>query len=187
MMSNYSSDEEVFIESTSNIIIFGFLDLPVNDEYLNESGLSQEEISQIPFTDEVPEGTTCSICLDEFSANSLARQLVCGHYFHENCLVPWLEANITCPLCRNALANRENLEESDADIISISSGEEENFDIISIISSDSLYIMDLTGSDIEHEEPTSSEEEDFDETFLEISNESSSGEESDVDEPENIF
>lgn len=31
-------------------------------------------------------------------------QLPCGHQFHEDCVIPWLCASVTCPLCRQPVA-----------------------------------------------------------------------------------
>ncbi|OQR92342.1 hypothetical protein ACHHYP_03835 [Achlya hypogyna] len=54
----------------------------------------------------------CAICLDGLEASAdpalpwhlqLPQRvllLVCGHAFHEGCVVPWLGRNTTCPLCR---------------------------------------------------------------------------------------
>lgn len=51
----------------------------------------------------------CAICWDAFST---ARQLSCGHCFHDSCLRLWLEQDATCPTCRRKL-NQEPAEERD--------------------------------------------------------------------------
>ena len=33
----------------------------------------------------------------------LAIELPCKHFFHPECVVPWLKLSNTCPLCRNAI------------------------------------------------------------------------------------
>ena len=43
-------------------------------------------------------GTECSICLHPQEASS--RAMPCGHTYHDNCLVPWLKQQRTCPQCR---------------------------------------------------------------------------------------
>jgi RING-like zinc finger len=55
---------------------------------------------------------TCGVCLGEFEEGHDAAQLECGHWFHTgagsdtidetgmSCLVGWLAANHTCPVCR---------------------------------------------------------------------------------------
>lgn len=46
----------------------------------------------------------CMVCLGEFSSDEdgseIALKLPCGHHFHDDCLVKWLENRNTCPLCR---------------------------------------------------------------------------------------
>ena len=43
--------------------------------------------------------SSCSICLDEFSASDTLRKLGCGHLFHETCTQGWFCKKKTCPLC----------------------------------------------------------------------------------------
>ncbi|KAK6156568.1 hypothetical protein DH2020_010816 [Rehmannia glutinosa] len=44
----------------------------------------------------------CAVCLEQLKAAMVETlmQLPCGHRFHTNCLVPWLESNAHCPCCR---------------------------------------------------------------------------------------
>lgn len=51
----------------------------------------------------------CAICWDAFST---ARQLSCGHCFHDSCLRLWLEQDATCPTCRRKL-NQEPVEDQE--------------------------------------------------------------------------
>ena len=32
----------------------------------------------------------CSVCQDEFGENANALEMPCKHYFHKDCLLPWL-------------------------------------------------------------------------------------------------
>lgn len=47
--------------------------------------------------------TTCGVCLDAFQLGDGAVALPCKHFYHEDCLVPWLKTSGTCPICRYAL------------------------------------------------------------------------------------
>ncbi|EPS57435.1 hypothetical protein M569_17383, partial [Genlisea aurea] len=43
----------------------------------------------------------CSICLEGYSKNSeVVSELKCGHCFHGDCIVKWLENRRSCPECR---------------------------------------------------------------------------------------
>lgn len=46
----------------------------------------------------------CVICMDDFKENDLCRYLGCGHYYHIECVDPWLEEKSSrCPLCSQHL------------------------------------------------------------------------------------
>lgn len=43
----------------------------------------------------------CTICIAEFKKGQLViRHPVCCHYFHSECIKPWFEQNLHCPLCK---------------------------------------------------------------------------------------
>jgi len=41
----------------------------------------------------------CCICMDIGGTNAWS-MLACGHKFHKDCILPWIQANHTCPICR---------------------------------------------------------------------------------------
>ncbi|KAL2324988.1 hypothetical protein Fmac_024046 [Flemingia macrophylla] len=49
--------------------------------------------------------SSCSICLVDYKECDSLRVLPsCGHFFHVQCVDPWLRINLTCPVCRNKIA-----------------------------------------------------------------------------------
>jgi E3 ubiquitin-protein ligase RNF115/126 len=51
-----------------------------------------------------PEGKVeCSICTDEMRLYQRVVVLPREHWFHENCVVLWLEEHNTCPICRTPI------------------------------------------------------------------------------------
>lgn len=47
------------------------------------------------------ESETCPICLDDFEDGADVKVLPCQHFFHVNCINPWLEGRSgRCPLCK---------------------------------------------------------------------------------------
>eukprot|EP01095_Lingulamoeba_sp_RSL-Kostka_P015519 TRINITY_DN7168_c0_g1_i1.p1 TRINITY_DN7168_c0_g1~~TRINITY_DN7168_c0_g1_i1.p1 ORF type:complete len:286 (+),score=103.38 TRINITY_DN7168_c0_g1_i1:36-893(+) len=46
------------------------------------------------------ENTDCAVCKDEFKEGEELIQMPCSHYFHEECLLPWLKIRNSCPVCR---------------------------------------------------------------------------------------
>ncbi|KAI9011495.1 hypothetical protein BC832DRAFT_550856 [Gaertneriomyces semiglobifer] len=48
-----------------------------------------------------PTSETCAICLGDFMDGEIIRTLPCAHYFHSECIDPWLmEQSTCCPLCK---------------------------------------------------------------------------------------
>ncbi|KAL3733305.1 hypothetical protein ACJRO7_022779 [Eucalyptus globulus] len=46
------------------------------------------------------ETVVCAICKDMVSVGEMVKKLPCGHGYHGDCIVPWLGARNTCPVCR---------------------------------------------------------------------------------------
>ena len=46
---------------------------------------------------------TCARCLVEYEPSDTLRSIPgCSHYFHAQCIDPWLQLKSTCPLCRGS-------------------------------------------------------------------------------------
>ncbi|PIA57593.1 hypothetical protein AQUCO_00600365v1 [Aquilegia coerulea] len=45
-------------------------------------------------------GGLCAVCKDEISTEEQAKVLPCSHYYHGDCILPWLNIRNTCPVCR---------------------------------------------------------------------------------------
>lgn len=55
----------------------------------------------------------CAVCLGEYAPGEVIKKLPsCGHLFHAECIVVWLAAKVTCPICRAVVVGRtEGVEE----------------------------------------------------------------------------
>jgi Ring finger domain len=49
------------------------------------------------------ESVECAVCLEEFKTGEVLAHLPCAHRFHSSCVVPWLESNSHCPVCRTTV------------------------------------------------------------------------------------
>uniref|UniRef100_A0A8C5PRX4 Ring finger protein 128 n=1 Tax=Leptobrachium leishanense TaxID=445787 RepID=A0A8C5PRX4_9ANUR len=47
-----------------------------------------------------PDGDSCAVCIESYKANDVVRILTCNHFFHKNCIDPWLLEHRTCPMCK---------------------------------------------------------------------------------------
>lgn len=47
-----------------------------------------------------PDGDSCAVCIEAYKANDVVRILTCNHFFHKNCIDPWLLEHRTCPMCK---------------------------------------------------------------------------------------
>ena len=45
----------------------------------------------------------CPVCLVSFDEDDAIIEMPCDHYFHSDCLLPWLKKTNSCPLCRYEL------------------------------------------------------------------------------------
>lgn len=92
-------DREGYIEDDETIIIGASKELIDVASYLyeyDEAVFAQKLESR--------HDRTCPICLESYVWKDRLRMLACGHIFHDNCSVSWLEKNSSCPICNAGIA-----------------------------------------------------------------------------------
>lgn len=73
-----------------------------------------------------PNGDSCVVCFEAYKPNDTLRVLTCKHFFHKNCIDPWILAHGTCPMCKcdilKALGIRTDVEDGTESLpVSVSS------------------------------------------------------------------
>ncbi|XP_055818592.1 E3 ubiquitin-protein ligase RING1-like [Solanum dulcamara] len=125
-----------FTLSTINSVTFDYSDSETDSDESDSDDFSFELFNSTQFRsptlksflDSLPivkideSSKNCPICMEEFGIDTEASQLPCKHYFHYDCIVPWLNRSNTCPLCRHKLP-RQAEDEIEKDLQVILDGE----------------------------------------------------------------
>jgi len=48
----------------------------------------------------IESGLDCTVCQEVFTETEPVKMLPCKHYFHSDCILPWLDLHNSCPVCR---------------------------------------------------------------------------------------
>lgn len=81
------------------------------------------------------DGKRCAICLEDFEPKEMVVITPCNHMFHEECIIPWLQSQGQCPVCRFVICEKSAVRSSNttandpfqSDLIAIIAAMEEAF------------------------------------------------------------
>ncbi|XP_008230329.1 PREDICTED: E3 ubiquitin-protein ligase Praja-1 [Prunus mume] len=104
----YADDDDVDLETAEYInTIFGQFVENANAMKGSPPAASSvvEDLPFVKFTKEKlkNEEVVCAVCKDSIASEDKVRSLPCCHYYHQDCIVPWLGIRNTCPVCRYEL------------------------------------------------------------------------------------
>ncbi|CAF2967964.1 unnamed protein product [Rotaria sp. Silwood2] len=101
-----SPGHDIFSLPAAFSIQFGdFFDLTMSDE-TPVVGLTDSELERLPtmiFTKSctnIEDDDKCAVCLSEYIGGEKLKRLRCKHFFHSECIDPWLKTSTRCPICR---------------------------------------------------------------------------------------
>lgn len=57
-----------------------------------------------------PGDVHCAVCKEIFETGGEARQMPCKHFYHQDCILPWLALHSSCPICRHEMPVEESNE-----------------------------------------------------------------------------
>lgn len=66
------------------------------------TGLNAAQLNRLPSSTATAATTdkSCTICMENYEVGGSIRTLPCFHFFHIECVDPWLKRNEECPVCR---------------------------------------------------------------------------------------
>ncbi|XP_015063692.1 E3 ubiquitin ligase BIG BROTHER-related-like isoform X2 [Solanum pennellii] len=88
---------------------FGAVDFVGSQERLKGSPPAAKSVLEnlplVVVSDEHLKGSNaaCAVCKDEILSTEKVTRLPCSHYYHCDCIMPWLNIRNTCPVCRHEL------------------------------------------------------------------------------------
>lgn len=50
----------------------------------------------------------CTVCQEYFTSDVKVKQLPCNHFFHKDCITPWLSLHNSCPICRVSIDSEQS-------------------------------------------------------------------------------
>ncbi|XP_046985289.1 E3 ubiquitin-protein ligase RNF6-like [Schistocerca americana] len=100
-----------------NAMLFGNQKREVKD--LPEVAINEEQVNS---------GLKCSVCLLDFVLDEIVHKLPCDHLYHKNCIIPWLEQNDNCPMCRRPVDDDDSDDDDDDDIDILPDDDDDNDD-----------------------------------------------------------
>lgn len=104
-INTYRLDDATKMQILADIL------LERSDDAVPEAKKTKEEQKKIDnqvdkiksaLADVTCDGTECTICLDKIEND--AKGTLCGHVFHESCIVSWASVKPTCPICKANLS-----------------------------------------------------------------------------------
>lgn len=63
-------------------------------------GLTESQMKKLRRHQWTKQDDQCTICMEDYVLSFIVRTLPCKHYFHVECIDPWLKRNASCPTCR---------------------------------------------------------------------------------------
>eukprot|EP00427_Karlodinium_veneficum_P043615 CAMPEP_0169265504 /NCGR_PEP_ID=MMETSP1016-20121227/45808_1 /TAXON_ID=342587 /ORGANISM="Karlodinium micrum, Strain CCMP2283" /LENGTH=296 /DNA_ID=CAMNT_0009349165 /DNA_START=184 /DNA_END=1074 /DNA_ORIENTATION=- len=121
---DYSFDDQLDVSISASLDETPAIRRPTQASFLRSLPslhLTEEEVQARKELDPKDPKCHCAICRDCFILSDAVKQLPCGHEFHDCCIVPWLQSNCSCPICRfrlpEATEGEEEVEDDCEDLV----------------------------------------------------------------------
>ena len=71
-----------------------------------------KNLKEIEISDDETSTEDCAVCKEGFEKKQIAHRLPCGHMYHRDCILPWIQKHNTCPVCRHVLPAEQQQQNS---------------------------------------------------------------------------
>lgn len=97
-----SVDDSFMFDADYDTLLEQLVDNEIN--WRGSPPAAKRVVENLPLVDLGKEDfVVCAICKDEVVDGEMVNKLPCCHYYHGECIVPWLRIRNTCPVCRYEL------------------------------------------------------------------------------------
>ncbi|KAM6581085.1 hypothetical protein CsatA_004859 [Cannabis sativa] len=92
-------NDDVFTNALNDVALGGGRD---HERRRRQSAeLMMEGLGRVRVTEmELRKDPICPVCKEDFEIGEEVRELACKHFYHNDCILPWLRLHTTCPVCR---------------------------------------------------------------------------------------
>ena len=90
--------KKILLSSEKSVVDGNVQSIENHTRSVNTDGIVHVQITAKP-----SEERGCVICQEQYKVGDKVIRLPCGHIFHEECALQWLQKHNTCPYCRKEL------------------------------------------------------------------------------------
>jgi len=121
LLNNIFLNHQPQMQPASKESIDEIANLTVSEKKEGDEGFEESKMISL----ETLKDEKCTVCICEFETNEIVNKLECGHYFHKDCIVKWLEISGICPNCKVRIDKKEDEEDERKDEVEERESKEE--------------------------------------------------------------
>lgn len=106
-IDSYFTDQDDYVNASEYVTLFGLF---TDDDAASKGGppAAESVVQNLPVVELTQQyleknNVVCAVCKDDILLEVKVKRLPCSHYYHGDCIIPWLSIRNTCPVCRYEL------------------------------------------------------------------------------------